>query len=117
MRQERLLPIRNQSELLRVEDRYLKLAQKEQVTVVPVTRYGHVLEGTIEGFDEEAIYMQIRECPVIVYRDGLCEFATNQWYQGVVIEFNSGRGYGFIRSGNLPRIFVNIREVLGTNGD
>ena len=117
VRQKQLQPPRNESELLRVDNRNLQLALKEQVTVVPVTRYGHVLEGTIEDFDEEAIYMQIRECLVIVYRDGLYEFATNWWYEGVVIEFNGVKGYGFIRSENLPRIFVHISEVLDANVD
>ena len=49
-------------------------AQQRQVTVV--TRRGHVLQGKVEFFDQYAIYMQIHEHAVIVYRHGLHDFLT-----------------------------------------
>ena len=111
VRREHLQPVQNQSEELNIEDWLLESAQNAQVLVVPVTRWGHILEGTIEDFDEEAIYMQIREHTVVVYRQGLYEFAVQELHQGIVTEFYEDRGYGFIQSGNLPRVFVHISEV------
>lgn len=112
LRKEHLHPPRNRDELFYVKDNFLTLAQREQTTVIPVTRYGHRLEGTIEDFDKEAIYMQIREHKVIVYRRSLHEFAIEDWHQGIVIEFDESRRFGHIQSGNLPRIFVHINEVM-----
>ena len=112
VRREHLQSPRNRDELFYVPDRLLTSAQEEQGTVIPVTRYGHVFQGTTEGFDKDAIYMQIREHTVIVYRDGLHEFAIEEWHQGVVTEFDENSHFGFIQSGNLPRIFVHINDVL-----
>ena len=105
-------PPHTRKERLSIQDRFLKSAQNRQITVFPVTRYGHQLEGTIEDFDKDAIYMQIRECLVIVYRHGLYEFAMGQWYQGVVTKFDEDKGFGYIRSNSFERsIFVHIEEV------
>ena len=113
VRKERLEgPPQTKEERLRIRDRLLKSAQDRQITVFPVTRYGHQLEGTIEDFDKDAIYMQIRECLVIVYRHGLYEFAMGEWHQGVVTEFDEDRGFGYIKSNRFERsIFVHIEEV------
>ena len=113
VRRERLnYPSRDRSEQLNIMDRFLQSARDRQVTVFPVTRYGHQLEGTIEDFDKDAIYMQIRECPVIVYRHGLYEFAMDEWHQGVVTEFDEDRRFGYIKSNRFRRhIFVHIEEV------
>jgi cold shock CspA family protein len=112
VRRDHLQSPRNRDELFYVPDRLLTSAQEDQVTVIPVTRYGHALQGTIEGFDKDAIYMQIREHMVIVYRDGLHEFGVEEWHQGVITEVDESARFGFIESGNLPRIFVHISEIL-----
>ena len=112
VRREHLHPPRNRDELFYVKDNFLTLAQREQTTVIPVTRYGHRFEGTIEDFDKDAIYMQIREHKVIVYRRSLYEFAIEDWHQGIVTEFDESRRFGHIQSGNLSRIFVHINEVM-----
>ena len=112
IRREHLQSPRNRNELFYVQDRLLTSAQEEQVMVIPVTRHGHVFQGTIESFDREAIYMQIREHAVIVYRDGLHEFAIEEWHQGVVTEFDKSTHFGFIQSEGLSRIFVHINDVL-----
>lgn len=112
VRRDHLQSPRSRDELFYVPDRLLASAEEEQVTVIPVTRYGHVLKGTIEGFDKEAIYMQIREHTVILYRDGLREFAVEEWHQGVITEVDESTRFGFIEAGNLPRIFVHISEVI-----
>ena len=114
VRREKLNPPQYQ-ERLSLADKLLKTVQNEQATVLPVTRYGHVLEGTIEGFDEDAIYMQIREDTVIVYRRGIYEFATGEWDHGQVTEFDENRGFGYIRSSKHPRIFAHIQNVLDKN--
>ncbi len=113
VRRERLEgPPHTREERLNIPDRLLKSAQNRQITVFPVTRYGHQLEGTIEDFDKDAIYMQIRECLVIVYRHGLYEFAMGQWYQGVVTKFDEDKGFGYIRSNSFGQsIFLHIKEV------
>ena len=115
VRRERLNPLQIQSEQLRLADQLLKSIQNHQVTVPLVTRYGHFLEGTIEGFDKDAIYLQIREQTVIVYRHGIYEFATDERDHGQVTEFDEERGFGYIKSTKHPRIYVHIKEVLDRN--
>ncbi len=105
-------PPQTKEERLRLQDRFLQSARDKKDSVVPVTRDGHMLEGTIEDFDEDAIYMQIRECTVIVYRHGLYEFGVQHWHQGVVEEFDESRGFGYIRSSDYSRrVFVHITEI------
>ena len=113
VRRERLEgPPQIRGERLNIRDGLLKSAQDRQITVFPVTRYGHQLEGTIQGFDKDAIYMQIRECLVILYRQGLYEFAMDEWHQGIVTEFDEDRHFGYIKSNRFERhIFVHIEEV------
>ena len=109
---EQLQPIQNQSEQLDIKDSLLASAQQTQVPVIPVTRYGHMFEGTIEDFDEDAIYMQIREHTVIVYRGGIYEFAVEETRQGTVTYFDANRGFGFIESSEGQSIYVHISEVV-----
>ena len=104
-----------QNEPLNLEDQLLKSAQEEQIQVTSMTRSGHELEGTIEDFDKDAIYMQIREHPVIVYRRGLYEFATDEWHEGRVTRFNKAQGYGFISADKNVLYSVHINEVLDKN--
>ena len=115
VKKEGLQPIQNQFELLEVKDQLLTSAQQAQVQAISVTRCGHVLAGTIEDFDEDAIYMQIREHTVIVYRNGIYEFAIEELHRGVVTHFNKSRGFGFIKSSEHDGIYVHISEVLDRN--
>ncbi len=112
---KKLQPTQNQSEYLDIKNYLLESIQQAQVQVIPVTRYGHVLEGTIEDFDEDAIYMQIREHTVIVYRNGIYEFAIKELHQGVVTYFNRNRGFGFIKSFEHENIYVHITDVPNRN--
>ena len=112
VKRDRLRSPRDRNEFFYLKDNFLASAQREQTTVIPVTRYGHKFEGTIESFDNDVIYMQIREHMVIVYRHGLYEFAIEESHQGAVTEFDASGRFGFIQSGNLPRIFVHINEVI-----
>jgi cold shock CspA family protein len=113
VRSERLQSPRNQGERLNVVDKIFTSAQQEQTMVSLVTRYGHLLEGTIENFDKDAICFQIREHPVVVYRHSIYELATGEWDQGEVTEFNKVDGFGYIESNEHPRIFVHINEIRG----
>ena len=115
VRRKKLQPTRNQSEYLDIKNHLLESVQQAQIQVIPVTRYGHVLEGTVEDFDEDAIYMQIREHTVIVYRDGIYEFAIQELHQGVVTYFNEDRGFGFIKSFEHESIYVHITDVPDRN--
>jgi cold shock CspA family protein len=115
VRKEKLQPTLNQSEYLDINNHLLKSVQQAQIQVIPVTRYGHVFEGTIEDFDEDAICMQIREHAVIVYRDGIYEFAIEELHQGVVTYFDENRGFGFIKSFEHESIYVHITNILDRN--
>ena len=115
VKREKLQPTHNQSEYLDIKNYLLESVQQAQVQVIPVTRYGHMLEGTIEDFDEDAIYMQIREHTVIVYRNGIYEFAIKELHQGVVTYFNRNRGFGFIKSFEHENIYVHITDVPDRN--
>ncbi len=64
------------TEEFEVDDATLKSAVGIQVKAT--TRSTHELQGIIEGFDEDAIYMQIKKQKVIVFRHGLCDFITEQ---------------------------------------
>ena len=101
-------------EWLNIEDQLLQSVQDNQVTVLPVTRCGHVLQGTIEDFDKDAIYMQIRERSVIVYRHGLYEFGIEEeWCEGIVDSFDETKRCGYIKSTHYSSlIFVHISEML-----
>ena len=115
VRKEKLQPTLNQSEYLDINNHLLESVQQAQVQVIPVTRYGHMFQGTIEAFDEDAIYMQMREQMVIVYRDGIYEFAIEELHQGVVTYFNGNRGFGFIKSFEHESVYVHITDVLDRN--
>ena len=115
VRRENLQSPRYPKEQLDLKDQLLKLAQKEQFQVTSITRSGHEFEGSIEGFDDDAIYMQIREHTVIVYRRGIYEFATDEWDQGAVTQFNKAQSRGIILSKEPVRYPVHINEVLDKN--
>ena len=59
-----------------IKNKKINSAQKQQLQVTAVTCRGHVLQGKVEFFDQYAIYMQVHEHAVIVYRHGLHDFLT-----------------------------------------
>ena len=89
-------PIKLQSEQLNIDDEFLKLAREEQATVYLTTRYGHLLEGTIEEFSKDVIHLQAREESVIVFRNGLLEFTTDITYKGIVKSWKPDDLFGAI---------------------
>ena len=111
VKKQRFQPTRNPFNQLDIENSLLEKARDRQIEVFPVTRYGHELRGTIEKFDEEAIYMEIRECPVVVFRHGIYELSMDWWEQGEVTEFDTDRGFGYITSGERSDIYVHISHV------
>ena len=66
----------HKTEEFKIEDTTLKSA--EGIHVKATTRSAHELQGIIEGFDEDAIYMKIKKQKVIVFRHGLCALITDQ---------------------------------------
>ncbi len=85
VRIKQLEPIPQQFEQLNIDDdEFLRVTHKEQATTYLTTRYGHLLEGTIEDFSKDVIHLQVREEPVIVFRNGLLEFTTDLTYKGIV---------------------------------
>ena len=94
----RLQHPRDFKERLSITDEILVSAQNDQVPVALVTRRGHLLEGTIEDFDKEALYMQIREHPMVVFRNCLLEFTTEELYEGIVKRWRPDDLYGYIES-------------------
>lgn len=61
-----------------VDEKILATSEKDQVTVTISMRSTHKLQGKIEGFDKDAIYMKIEEQTVIVFRHGLYNFHINE---------------------------------------
>ena len=109
VRTKQLAPIQQQSEQLNINDTFLKFAREEQVTVYLTTRYGHLLEGTIEEFSQDVIQLQISEELIIVFRSGLLEFTTDILYEGIVKSWRPDDLFGFIEcEKNLPRKLQDI---------
>lgn len=93
---KQLKPTQQKSKQLNIKDEFLKLMREEQATVSLVTRYGYLLEGTIEDFYEDAICMEIREHRVIVFRSGLLEFTIEELFSGFVTRWEPNNLCGTI---------------------
>ena len=110
---------RNFKERLSITDGIIASAQNDQVPVSLVTRYGHLLEGTIEDFSKDIIYMQIKEHPVVVFRDCLFEFKTEELYEGIVKKWGQDDLYGYIEfsptAPGLPQEVEARSESLDRN--
>ena len=96
VRIKQLSPIQSQSKQLNIDDNFLKFAREEQATAYLTTRYGHLLEGTIEEFSKDVIHLQVREESVIVFRNGLLEFTTDISYEGIVKNWRPDDLFGSI---------------------
>ena len=93
---KQLEPIQQKSQQLNIDDEFLRVTREEQATAYLTTRYGHLLEGTIEEFSKDVIHLQVREESVIVFRDGLLEFTTDITYEGVVKSWRPDDLFGSI---------------------
>ena len=65
----------------------LKGKEKRVIEATAVTRMGHVLEGTIKGFNDCAIYMQIENQIVVIYMDSLYELNTTEMLKSTPRKF------------------------------
>ena len=72
----KLKPLHKVHKKLRRERSHLDSAIAEEMSVRILTIQGHVLEGTIEHFDEFEIRLRINGQRVIVYKHGIYEFST-----------------------------------------
>ena len=111
VRGKQLKSTQQQSEKLNIKDEFLKLVHKEQAIVSLVTRYGYLLEGTIENTYDDVICMEIRKHRVIVFRTGLLEFATDILYEGVVEDWGPDNSFGTIKCQSIPYMPVQNIEV------
>ena len=84
VRIKQLAPIQQKSQQFNIDDEFLRFTREEQATAYLTTRYGHLLEGTIEEFSKDVIHLRAREESVIVFRNGLLEFTTDITYEGIV---------------------------------
>ena len=78
LKAQNLQPIKNQNERHNVDDELLKQARKNKSAVSAVTRAGYVLNGWIQHFDKDVLYMRVGEKVVIVYRHGLYGFTIEE---------------------------------------
>ena len=74
--EEKLQVVKTPRLRFNIKNTKIHSAQRQQLQVTVVTCRGHVLRGKVEFFDQYAIYMQIHEHAVIVYRHGLYDFLT-----------------------------------------
>ena len=76
VKEERLQAVKEPKRRFNIKNTKINAVQNQQLQATVVTRSGHVLQGKVEFFDQYAIYMQIHEHAVIVYRHGLHDFLT-----------------------------------------
>lgn len=106
------------TEQFKVDEITLKSARAIHARVEVVTRSGHVLRGILDRFSKSAIYMQINEQMVLVYRHSLHAFRVEEaeLHLGKVTKWFPKRNYGFIElSVDSTQIFVHIADVIDEN--
>lgn len=111
VRIKQLEPIQQNSQQLNIDDDFLRVTRTEQATAYFTTRYGHLLEGTIEDFYKDVIHLQVREEPVIVFRNGLLEFTTDITYEGIVNSWRPSDVFGSIECEKILLGRVKENEV------
>lgn len=74
LRKQNLQPIEVYNNRFQVTDKLLRQVKEDKSMVKVVTRAGYVLNGWIQHFDKDVLYMRVGEKVVIVYRHGLFGF-------------------------------------------
>ena len=111
VQKKHLKPLQQRSKQLNITNEFLSSVRKEQAIASLVTRYGHLLEGTIGKIYEDVVCIEVRENPVIVSRTGLLEFATDILYEGVVENWGPDNLFGSIKCQFIPYMPVQNIEV------
>ena len=87
-----------------LKDWILKSALDKQFGVRVIIRCGDILSGKIKNYDEIAIYLQIGEHVLGIYRHSLYSLSTTEVHTNTVKEFDPEKGYGFINFGKNRKI-------------
>ena len=77
LKNENLQPIKERAKRYQVDDELLEQVRDNKSNLNIVTRAGYVLNGWLQQFDKYALYMQIGERMVIVYRHGLYDLTVD----------------------------------------
>ena len=77
LKAENLQPIKERAKRYQLDDELLEQVRDNKSNLNIVTRAGYVLNGWLQQFDKYALYMQIGERSVIVYRHGLYDLTVD----------------------------------------
>ena len=89
---------------------HLKGKEIRVIKATAVTQMGHVLEGTIKGFNDYAIYMQIKGQIVVIYMASLYELNTTEMINSTPRTFMT-RTEGLIE---LSKYEIFQNSLIGT---
>ncbi len=119
---QNLQPIELISERFHVPNDVLKLLlinpnvtvpDDQNPTVELVTRSGHLLTGHLRNFDEEFLYMHIKQKIVIVYRAGILRFKNLIWNEITKAYKNSTPIEGHIVEQSKKGLRVKYKSLTG----
>ena len=100
----------------RVQHWLLESAKENQTLAEATVTSGRVFRGTIEDFDEAAIYLKINAHTVIVFLHGLYKFTTKERFKRRVEKSKVHEFYGFVDFSEGPkRVYVNKSQVPDGN--
>lgn len=78
LKDENLQPVETHNNRFQVAGKLLRQVKENKSEVKIVTRAGYVLNGWIQHFDKNVLYMRVGEKVVIVYRHGLFGFTVEE---------------------------------------
>ena len=95
-------------EHVQIPDSIIEFSQHNQFSIKAMTCFRHELDGKIEHFDSDAIYLKIKGYEVIIFREGLIKF-TIEGLSGTVKKWGTKDLYGFIElSENVEELSQDI---------
>ena len=93
---KKLQPILEPTKQLQLDNAFLQSASEGGVSVTALTRSGYEIQGTISNIDEEAIYLQVENSTLIVFRASLLEFGYDKCFSGYIKSFDPKTSCGII---------------------
>ncbi len=93
---KKLQPILEPTRQLQLDNAFLQSASKGEVAVTALTRSGYEIQGAVSHIDEEAIYLQVKNSTLIVFRASLLEFGYDEWFSGYIKSFDPKTSCGII---------------------
>ena len=82
-------------------------------TIQLVTRSGHVLNGHLWSFDEDFLYLRIKQKIVIVYRAGILRFKNLIWNEITKAYKNNASVNGHIIERSKSGLRVKFKSLIG----